>query len=354
MIGRTLLACFVSAGGLLAQAASAPPTADELIARFARLDAGHRTAVVRNMERRLSRDPDEVLQRIVGCQRGAAAYEPAGPARWFEPRDYAPEATPRQLVAAGTDSHRAATARMHRFECLPQLHAAVFYDWQLGKAVRRERELSEQERFANYANGLPPGADQAVAQVLAALDRDPEQRRLGDYFDHLYGDRFGNVFAGVTLFEAWHSGVRIEMPDTDAIAFARLVMRTQSFTSPLPDNRRRQRLYDKVRDAFALHREHRTLRLAIAATLVAVEPQFDPDYRALVDRGHWLWQKHGLDLQRVAAFVASTEDRSEFLRQVDAAIGREHDLVEQRRRQLTELAQRLRDLADEELRAANG
>ncbi|MEO6595664.1 MAG: hypothetical protein ABIP94_13000 [Planctomycetota bacterium] len=348
------LALLLIATGLLALMTSAQTSPAELIARYQRLDAEHRATVVRNIERRLLRENNDSLQRIQGSQLGKAAYDLAGPARWFEPLEYAPTAQARHLVAADTDEHRTATAGMQRFECLPLLNAAVFYDWQLGKAVRRPRELDYDERFANYANGFAPGADHAVAQALAALDTEAAPRRLGSYFEHLYADRQGKVFADLTLFDAWNSGVRIEMPDTDAVAFARLVLRTQSFVAPLPADRRRERLYEKMREAFAQHREHRTLRLAIAATLVAAEPRLDANYQGLIDRGLWLWQKHDLDTKRVAEFVASTPDRAEFLRQVDAAIGREHHLVDERRQELLDLVALLRDLADYELRNANG
>ena len=85
--------------------------------------------------------------------------------------------------------------------------------------------------------------------ILARLDTDGDQRRLAGFFEQLYADRDGHVFAGISLYEAWYSGRTVEVPDVDAIAFAQRVLRTQSFVSPIPDGRRRDRLYRQIREA---------------------------------------------------------------------------------------------------------
>ena len=349
-----VLAAFLAAQAPEAPVAPTVPTATELLERYQKLGQEQRSTVVRNMERRLQREQHDTLQRIQSAQRGKGAYPVASQPVWFDPRTYAPDAAPRSLVGSGSDAHRRATRSMHPLPCLPDLNASVSYDWQQGAAVRRPLDLTDDERFANYAHGYAPGTDHAVAQVLTALDTDPVQRRLGSYFEHLYADRNGAVFAGVSLFDAWRSGSTLEMPDTDTIAYAQLVLGTQSFVAPLPDNRRRARLYEKTREGFEAHRDHRTLLLAIAATLVAADPALDPTYQALVDRCHWLWQKHELDLERIGKFLATTGDRAEFLQRVDDAMQREGDLVRTRHQILVDLATFLRLLADHELRNATG
>jgi len=309
---------------------------------------------VRNMERRLQRETDETLQRIQSAQQGKAAYPVASQPVWFDEGIFASGAAARSLVAQGSDAHRRATRGMRAFEFLPDLVAGVTYDWRQGIAVRRPTDLTDDERFANYANGYTQGTDHAVAQALANLDKDPQQRRLGTYFEHLYADRYGAVFAGVSLFDAWCAGTTLEMPDTDAVAFAQLVLGTESFVAPLPENRRRQRLYEKMAEGFAAHRDYRTLRLAIAASLVAADPRIDPAYQGLVDRCHWLWQKHELEIDKVRDYVMGTADRSEFMKRVDEAIKVEGDLVTARRHTLAEVANFLRALADQEIRTAGG
>jgi hypothetical protein len=350
------LSCVLATGAVAQQQGTPapPPEAKDLIARYTKLDAERRSNVVRNLERRVQRESDETLQRIQAAERGKGAYPVAAQPVWFDEGIFATGAAARLLVDADTDIHRRMTRGMRPLEFLPDLNAAVWYDWRQGIAVRRATELTDDERFANYAHGYAPGTDHAVTQVLVALDKDPMQRRLGTYFGHLYADRNGSVFAGVSLFDAWRSGTTLEMPDTDAVAYARLVLGTQSFVAPLPANRRRDRLYDKMNEGFASHRDYRTLRLTIAAAFVAVTPRIDATYEPLVPRSHWLWQKHALDLGKVRDYVMATADRSEFLKRVDEALKVDGELVTTRRQVLTDVATFLRELADGEIRAAGG
>ena len=77
---RTLTAAFVLAAALAAQdgegAAPATPSADELIARCAKLPPDRRATVVRDLERRVQLENDDVVQRIASRQKGIAAYPP--------------------------------------------------------------------------------------------------------------------------------------------------------------------------------------------------------------------------------------------------------------------------------------
>jgi hypothetical protein len=200
---------------------------------------------------------------------------------------------------------------------------------------------------------LPPAADQAVARALAVLDQDPRQHRLAAFFEHLYADRQGQVFAGVTLFDAWRAGTVVEMPDTDAIAFARQILGSRAFVSPIPADRRRERLYEQVREAFSEHREYRTLRLALAATYVAAHPTLDATYQDLVPRCHWLWQESGEDPRRLAERLAATKDRTTLLREVDARLQEDSAPAEQRCQELEEMATHLRGLVDADIAGGN-
>ncbi|MFY9345805.1 MAG: hypothetical protein WAT39_25160, partial [Planctomycetota bacterium] len=289
---------------------------------------------------------------IQGRQRGRAAYpQPAG-VRWYEPREFAPGAAPRGLVTANTPAHRQATAGMRPFVLLPDLHQAVAYDWQLGGPVQRSAEATDDQRAANYARGYAPGSDQALAAVLAALDQAPDQRQLANYFEHLYADRNGAVFAGVSLYDAWRAGRTLEMPDTDTIAFAKLCLGTAAFTAPLPGDRRRERLYRKMATGFAQHHEHRTLVQALAATFVCAEPGLDPAWQSLVDRGHWLWQQHGRNPEALAKWLATRTARADVLAEVDAARKADDSPGRQHREALAAMAAWLRQCLDRELRAA--
>lgn len=332
-----------------------PPPPEELIAAFGKLPADQQQSVLRAVERRLQREPAEVVQRIVGSVQGMAAYPPKPEPTFFQPKEFAPVAAARQVLPAGSDRHRAGTAGIKPLLWLADLHCCVVYDWSIGKAVRVKDALTEAESFANMAHGYPPGTDQAVAQVLATIDDDPEQRRLAQYFEHLYADRDGRVFAGVSLFDAWYSGVQLEMPDVEAIAFARQFLKTQSFVSPIPADRRRERLYQQIKQAFADHREYRTLRLAAAAAHVAADPPLDVTYQPLLGRCHWLWAEVDQDPKAFAKWLRERKDRSGLLSDIDQRLRRDQDAIAQRDaavQALRELALFVRTLAAAELQRA--
>lgn len=243
---------------------------------------------------------------------------------------------------------------MARESTARDLAAGVVYEWATAAVVQARTSPTDDQVFDNLVAGYVPGSDEAIAQVLAAIDNEPGQRRLATWFGHLYADRDGRVFADVTLYEAWCGGRTIEMPDTDAIAFARQVLETRSFTAPLPTNRRRERLYEKIRDAFAAHREYRSLRGALAATFVTATPALGPEYEALVARCHWLWAACHDDPRAVAEWLLRRPDRTAVLREIDAEMARDATAATARARQLAELAAILRSLAAQEIARATG
>lgn len=352
MRSRALAFCCLVSAAIGRGQEAPPPAADALLARWQRLDKEQRATIVRNMERRLVRLDDDVLQGVLAFDRGTADVGPPPQPVWFEPKEFAPVAAPRHLVATSADAHRAATAGMRGFEFLPDLHAAVVYDWGSGTIVAAPRPPGDDELFANFVRGYPPAIDHAVARLCKALDDDPAMRRLADYFAHLYADRDGAVFAGVTLFDAWSSGRVVEMPDTDAIAFGRRVLQTSAFTAPLPADRRRDRLYEKVRVAFAAYREYRSLRCAAAAAFAIATPRIDKAYAPLVDRCHWLWVQCGGDVARFAERLHQTSERADLLQEIDAAIKSSVDVIDDRRAALRGIDEYLRALADRELQNA--
>jgi len=336
--------------GLMAQSGPPQPSAnDRLLTRFRQLTAEQRETVLGRIERRLSRETSDLVHNVLGRGRKVDSYPAAAEPEWYTAADYAPVAGTRRLLAAEESRHRSATNRIRTFQFMPDLDRQVDYDWRSGKAVRRGTPLSDEQQFANLLNGFFPCTDQAVAQVLAILDDDPTQRALGDYFEHLYGDRYGNVFAGVSLFDAWNAGIQLEMPDIDAIAFARLVLKSNVFTSPIPEDRRRDDLYQKMREAFESHRGYRTLRLAAAAAYVAGDPKIEPTYQPLVARCHWLWLECEHDPQRMAERLRRTPDRTRLITELDAAIKAAPERVEPLQRVYRDWGVFLVRLAEHEL-----
>lgn len=356
-LGRTLALTLLLATSTTAQDGDGvPPSTTSRLQAYAALPPEQRANVVRAILRRMQREPNDAVQRVVGRERGLATYpKPAAPA-WFEPKVFAPVAPARTLVRRGDGRHQTATNGMAAPAFLRDLRRAVDFDWATGKAVRVGAEPDDDTTFANLAHGYLPATDHAVAQILEVLDDDPRQRQLAQWFEHLYADRNGLVFEGVTMFGAWSSGRKLEMPDVDIIAFARAILRTDSFVSPIPDGRRRDRIYRQIQDAFAEHRAARSLRLALAAAFVHGQPDLEPAWTPLLPRCQYLWARHAFDPIALQKALAGG-DRSRFLDETDRVLRDDPSaraLQEQARIQLQDVQTWISGLIDGELAKVSG
>ena len=293
--------------------------AGDLLRRFDALPEATRLALVADIEVRLSQLADDGLQRIAAAATTATSPRPLRARTFPDPKVFAPVAPARTWIRESDVRHHSVKSDFPPVRVLRDLRPTVVYDWLAGEAALAPEAPTARERFANLCAGYPPLADAAIAAVLAQLDRDGDQRLIAQWCEQLYADRDGRVFEGITLYAAWYSGRVVEVPDVDAIAFARAIVRTDAYQSPIPEGRRRDRLYSQIRAAIKKHREYRTLCETAAAAFVTVSPELDPTYQPLVDRMHFLWGECGQDVARFASKLTES-DRSELLTELDARI----------------------------------
>src|SRR5690606_18146565 len=169
--------------GLLAQGPTEELSARDALARFDALPVLRQAMLVRRLEQKVALADDPAVRRIASLRLDPGVPLPDAPAPvWFDPAEWAPVAPERRVAPPSDPRHRAVRAAMPEVTVMPDLARGVRYDWRTGSIIRA-RSLGWRERFANLAHGYPPGADEAYARVLAALDRDPLQRRLADYFE---------------------------------------------------------------------------------------------------------------------------------------------------------------------------
>ncbi|MFO1052873.1 MAG: hypothetical protein U1F36_11715 [Planctomycetota bacterium] len=299
---------------------------DDALARFRALDLRRKANVLRQFERSLSWSENAAATRI-GALR--AEFDALPPAAETTPTYGDPVTDPeapyrsaqgsidRHPVAATAPDFAKVAARFHRVAFLPDLQREVDYEWATHRVVRRAA-LGYDELFANALHGYPPGADHAVARVLEALDRDPDEHARATFFAHTYADLSGKTYPGITLYDAWYSGRPVDVPDVDAVPFGWLVLREKNHVSPLR-GKPRDRLYEQIKLAAQAYRIHRTTCEAAAAAFVCAEPSMDPMYALLVPRFHWLFSTSDDDLARVAEAFRK-EGRDPLLQRVDAAI----------------------------------
>jgi hypothetical protein len=336
------------AATLLAVAAGSQATAQHEAAAesFAGLPDAVQQQVVERVAQRLREIP--AARRILDLAADCPRPGPAPTSGHHDEKIYAPVAPTRQRIQPGQPLHQKTQQSMPPVLPLQGVAATLVYDWATGRACAAPAQPSAQARFQSLLDGYVPGSDRAAVALLSWIDDDGGQRKVADWFGHLYADRMGRVFVGITLYDAWASGQTVEVPDVDAIAFARHVVGTHSFVSPIPDGRRRDRLYRQIREAFAAYREYRTLREGLALAFLHETPRLPPVYQPLLPRLHHLWGGTGYDVPRVARIVGS-KSRRELLEALDAELKQDVSFRDAARNELQEMGRAVRTIALEEL-----
>jgi len=234
-------------------------------------------------------------------------------AGWFEPQEHAPaQPIRRALLSENSSKLRRERERLLRPADPNDLRPAYSYDW----GTRELRRLADPDDpglvFENALLGFPPDTDLAEALLLALLDDGSQQLALAA-FGHAYTDRGGKVYAGITLYDAWNSGVTIEMPDVDTLGLVHTLMdEWDRWRAPVPPSQQAP-LYSAIGDYFVPARRHRNLREALARVYLRGSGTPSDEWSESTDRLHGLWELYGSTPDRLAAGLPQPEDFESFL-----------------------------------------
>lgn len=253
------------------------------------------------------------------------------------------------------------------------------YAWERARIERdADQRISDDQLFENLLRGYAPGSGDAYVSLLQILDRGAKKKAQGEDVDaalraaaerrrkvafwasHLYADLDARAYSGITLWRAWHATdverEMLDVPDVDAIPFAKLVLGETSWKSPIPADRRRAALYERIRKSMHAYRVQRELREVAAAAWLTAAPKLDRDLRRIVPRMHQLWAECEDDPARMARRLAAVVDRNAFLRSIDEAADKDVAVYEARsarRRRLVNSASRIKKMARALLQARN-
>ncbi len=279
-------------GTLPAQVETATP--DELIAQYRALDPAARIRVSTEVGSTLGSSTDPVVRRIAAFAEsmGDPAKLPLIPEPVaHDPKRWAPGAAPeRTVLQVGDPKHTAVAGNITPHAIAPDLRKAVVFHWGSGQIARvPDHPARADDLVENALHGYAPHTDRALALMLDGLSTSPHERNMGKYLGHLYANLDADVFAGLTLFDAWDSVGVVSVPDVDSIPFAREILKIGTFRSPIPGGARRAWLFEQIRDATSAHRRYRALREAVALTWVAPKPTLDTQFSTLADRFHAMY-----------------------------------------------------------------
>lgn len=258
--------------------------------------------------------------------------------RVFDPDEHAPK-LPIERTWLKDSSPRLERERERLFgkAAAVELHRAWDYDWGLGQLVRIEGVDAGTILFENALRGLGPDADLALACVEEALDAGKAQEVL-EAFGHTYTDRKGNAYTGITLYDAWGSGARIEMPDVDNIGIVNTVLGKQrKWRSPVPE-RKQESLYAQVGELYTEARRYRGLREALAALYLRAEPPVPAGYDTNRLRLHALWEEASSTPATLAEELPDAKTWQRYLERLLKRVDRDTTLTGKARTRSASLA----------------
>lgn len=303
----------------LALAAQETDAADPLAAartQFLAADTDVQLAVLASIRAKIARDPNAEVQALLKLRDRALAEakpEPFLPPRWYEVDEYAPGLDARSFVDRETSNAMEQYGIMRPWENEPQFAARYRYDFARNRILELAPRLSAEQEIDNYLTGYVPDADLLSAWLELGLDYDAKLDPVAEHFAHAYCDRVGNCYQDITIYDAYAAGGTIEMSDVDVIAFARLILKDDSFHTPIPTNQRQAKLYEDINQNFLRYFRHRTLVEAVANL------RLNPDY-VLRDKHenlrHWgllLLALDGGDLEKVRKRLEKAASRDALI-----------------------------------------
>ena len=245
------------------------------------------------------------------------AWKEAPEAPFFDPETHAPvQPIPRQRLAA--DDGLAVAVRRQVLGAMParRVRSAWTYDYATRELYRTAGWRDPTRVFENALAGAPPGWDYAEALVERTLD-DGSQQKLMEAFANAYTDREGNVYPGVTLYDAWASRTAIEMPDVDNLGIVHVMVGDWETWKPPVSDDLQPSLYAKVGELFQTAQHHRGLRHALARCYLFGSTEMRDGYvGGHVENFHALWEETSSTPATMAERLPAAEAWAGFLQEL--------------------------------------
>ena len=302
-----------------AQTAPAPLSNEVLRAAWAKLDAaGQREAA--EWFRQEARALPIFQNTLIAYAKGRLEKDPydwpkpqADPV--FDPKTHAP-AQPIARVPAATESkaYQRQWTRLLAFRKDRRLRSAWSYDY-VARTVERVGDPRDPAHlFENGIQGFAPDLDLVEALTQMALD-DGALQAVHAAFGHTYAIRSGQCFPGITLYDAWSSGQKIEMPDVECLGLLHILLDDwKSFTAPVPGNRQKP-LYQKIEELFLPIYRARSLQTALARSYLIAAPKLDDGYAGTETFLHHRWELASSDPAKLQGELPAAKKWESWMKQ---------------------------------------
>lgn len=288
---------------------------------FKVLDAGKQLEIVTEVEARLAKatDADYVkLRELWERAKRELPLKPATGPRFYEHSVYAPIQEPRHFVESGSADANQVWDTMRPWEnTSPFLVNHVTYDFAADCGRESPAPAATADRLGDMLLGTMPGADVLAAWMCWRLDTKDDLNPIAEHFAHAYCDRIGNCYSDVTIYDAYASENSMEMSDIEVIAYARNLLKDNSFHSPIAADLKRQKLYERINDDFLRYFRHRTFVEAIAWLSLHPDAEMRQNHEGMRSRVWTLLAKYP-SFDAVADAFRGFKDREEFVAKSDA------------------------------------
>ena len=222
--------------------------------------------------------------------RPVESWPALAPAPIYDPKVHSPgQPIPRRPLAADSSDAVAVRNLILSAPGTRRLDSGWMVDYAQHTLVRLPHQDDPRRRFENALLGMSPDWDLAEALVELALDDGSLQKEF-TAFAHAYTDRWGGVYPGVTLYDAYASQQTIEMPDVDTLGILHdLVGDWQTYTAPVPAELHEE-LYAKTNAIAKRLIRYRGLRTNLARTYLCGTAELRDSYGHNLDNFHALWE----------------------------------------------------------------
>ena len=193
---------------------------------------------------------------------------------------------------------------------------SVFYEFATGKVVRADsgsedgegEESRELRLLKGLLRGVLPDQDLAEAHLVARLDAPGVLRGEAEFFAHLYCDRDGRAYEGITLYDVWSSGADLEVPDIDAQAYASRLWSDAAMPSRLTAADQ-ETWYPRIAESLQRLRTHERTARALAAVWFDGAPRPGSGFEASAQLLNTLIARRGDDVEAIAKGLADRGER---------------------------------------------
>lgn len=291
------------------------------VANLEALSIEEQTAVADSIAASIESAKDPGIAKLLALRdraRKELRIEPAEPPRFFEHSVYAPSQNPRSFVDPSSSEAARQAQTMRPWENVaPFWVTRIRYDF-AADCGREGPAPTPGERVMDHLCGAIPDQDLLSAWIEWRLDTKDSFNPIAEHLSHAYCDLNGSCFPNVTLYDALASTQGMDMPDVDVIAFARNLLKDDSFHSPIPANSKREALYQKVNEAFSDYFRYRTSIQYAAWIFVHPDCDIRTDHVGLREFYWTLFAKTKDSFDAAAKEWKGFKDREAFKEKVNA------------------------------------